>query len=250
MRTVTLNKEDIGKGSLILVNHVYPIKHNTDNHLTTVDGRYTDIRLEMKASTLLSRLLESIGSQDNIIPVSGYRSREDQEKIYSDSLLENGMDFTHKYVALPDQSEHQTGLAIDLGENSESIDFIRPRFPYTGICGIFRSKAAQYGFIERYGKGKEEVTGISHEPWHFRYVGYPHSQIIKDNRMSLEEYVQYLKKFHYNGKHYFVQEKTKMIEVFYVQAQSDNTTIDLPDNDLFQVSGNNVDGFIVTLWRH
>lgn len=249
MRALTIFKEDIWKGSLILVNYEHPIKSDTKIPLMSVDTKYKDIRMETKASTLLSRLLESIGSKDKIIPVSGYRSRAEQEKIYADSLKENGKDFTRKYVALPGRSEHQTGLAIDLGESSSSIDFIRPEFPYTGICGEFRRKAAQYGFIERYEIGKEMTTGISHEPWHFRYVGYPHSQIIKNNQMSLEEYIQYIKQFPHDGKHYFLKENARMTEVFYVQGTSDKTMINLPDNDLFQVSGNNEDGFIVTLWR-
>lgn len=77
-------------------------------------------------------------SGDSIVPVSGYRSLNEQMDIYNDSLKDNGEDFTRKYVALPKHSEHQTGLAIDLGLNKEKIDFIRPDFPYDGICGTFR----------------------------------------------------------------------------------------------------------------
>lgn len=249
MRTVNLYKDDVGRGSLILVNLNHPIKSSMKIPLMPVDAEYKDICMETKASTLLSRLLDTIGSKGKIIPVSGYRSKEEQEQIYEESLKENGMEFTRKYVALPDRSEHQTGLAIDLSEKSETIDFIRPDFPYTGICGEFRQKAARYGFIERYAKGKERTTGISHEPWHFRYVGYPHSQIIKNYHMSLEEYIEHMKEFPYEGKHYFLKEKSRMTEVFYVRKDSHKTTIDLPDNDLYQISGNNVDGFIVTLWR-
>ena len=82
-------------------------------------------------------------------------------------------------MALPGCSEHQTGLAIDLGKAAGYIDFIRPAFPYDGVCGRFRRLAARYGFIERYQRGKEEVTGISAEPWHFRYVGAPHAQLME-----------------------------------------------------------------------
>lgn len=81
-------------------------------------------------------------------------------------------------------SEHQTGLAIDLAENKEQIDFICPHFPYTGICGEFRAAAPRFGFIERYVSGKEQITGIGAEPWHFRYVGYPHSVIMAEKNYS------------------------------------------------------------------
>jgi len=212
MRTITLNEFDIFHGPLILVNKDYPIQNKNNLNLVPYSPEYKEVQLEA---------------------VSGYRSKEEQEEIFENSLLENGVEFTHKYVAFPDQSEHQTGLAIDLGENSDSIDFIRPKFPYTGICGEFRSKAAQYGFIERYSKGKETMTGIAHEPWHFRYVGYPHSYIIEYNGLSLEEYIQFIKAYPYEGE----------------PLSTDKTVIELSNNDLYQISGNNVDGFIVTVWR-
>ena len=85
--------------------------------------------------------------------------------------MENGEEFTNQFVARPGHSEHQTGLAIDLGLKQPDIDFLRPYFPYKGICQTFRELSTDYGFIERYPAGKEAITGIAHEPWHFRYVG-------------------------------------------------------------------------------
>ena len=108
-------------------------------------------------------------------------------------MAEHGETFTRQYVALPGCSEHQTGLAIDLGKAAGYIDFIRPAFPYDGVCGRFRRLAARYGFIERYQRGKEEVTGISAEPWHFRYVGAPHAQLMETNGLCLEEYRDFLR---------------------------------------------------------
>ena len=70
----------------------------------------------------------------------------------------------------------------------EHMDFICPEFPYDGICGHFRALAPDYGFILRYTKEKEAITGISEEPWHFRYVGVPHARIITDRGLCLEEY--------------------------------------------------------------
>ncbi|MFQ9679543.1 MAG: alanine racemase [Ruthenibacterium lactatiformans] len=107
----------------------------------------------------------------------------------SDSVRDNGLEFTQKYVALPGCSEHETGLAIDVGEAREVIDFIRPAFPDTGVCAAFRRAAARYGFIERYPKGAQAVTGIGHEPWHFRYVGWPHAGLMAQRGVTLEEYI-------------------------------------------------------------
>lgn len=252
MRSIIVKQSEVHKGTLILVNQKHPLKFANKNfelQLVPVDGGPADILMEVKASTLLAQLIRSIQGEKSIVPVSGYRNHAQQEKIYRDSLLENGKEFTKQYVAKPNQSEHQTGLAIDLGKRSDTIDFIRPDFPYSGICGSLRQKAAQYGFIERYGKGKESITGISHEPWHFRYVGYPHAQIMQDNQFSLEEYVEYIKEFSAEQKHFYMKQGENHMEVFYVNAKSGETRIPLPDGSLHQISGNNVDGFIVTLWR-
>ena len=110
-----------------------------------------------------------------------------------DSIRENGPAFTKKFVALPGHSEHETGLAIDLAKRQPGIDFICPEFPRDGSFGVFRDKLPRYGFIERYLEGKENITGIGAEPWHFRYVGFPHSAIIAERGMVLEEYIEFLK---------------------------------------------------------
>lgn len=148
-----------------------------------------DIYLARPAAEALQALLAAIGANGRIVPVSGWRSGAEQADIYNTSLRENGAAFTQKYVALPGHSEHQTGLAIDLGLNRGTLDFIRPAFPQWGICGAFRRHAAEYGFVLRYPKGKEGVTGIAHEPWHFRYVGVPHAAAMASNRLCLEEYL-------------------------------------------------------------
>lgn len=157
--------------------------------LIPVHEDYPDILLEREAVCALSRIMEQLGGWEFIVPVSGWRSLEEQLGIYEKSLRENGTEFTTKFVAMPGHSEHQTGLAIDLGLRQPEIDFIRPAFPYEGICQKFRELAPAYGFIERYPKGKEQITGIAHEPWHFRYVNTPHSEIMTSKELTLEEYL-------------------------------------------------------------
>ncbi len=194
--------------------------------------------------------------KESIALVSGYRSEKEQTDIYESSLQENGAEFTAKFVALPNHSEHQTGLAIDLGLEKENIDFICPDFPYEGICEKFRAVAPQYGFIERYRKGKENITKIAPEPWHFRYVGFPHSAIISENNFALEEYIEYLKQFSANGEHLKYDNGRTYFEIFYVQAKkAGSTKIILPYHTdgaapAYEISGNNVDGFVVTCIMH
>jgi D-alanyl-D-alanine dipeptidase/carboxypeptidase len=244
-----LLKEQMHRGELILINSKHPVRENISNKLIPLIPKSNDILLDAQAASMLTHLMREIEHEDEIIPVSGYRPKQEQDAIYKESIKNNGEEFTRKYVALPGRSEHQTGFAIDLGENKEDVDFICPDFPYTGIYGKFREKASRYGFIERYQRGKEKITGISHEPWHFRYVGYPHAEIIRDKGICLEEYIDLIKKYRFEDKRLIFSHKNRKIEMFYAPASGDETYVTVPDDMPYQVSGNNVDGFIITIWN-
>ena len=249
MKTIELEKEEIYCGNLLLVNKNYPLRDNNVKGLVPADVRFPNILMKRDAANVLQLIFEKISAGNSIVPVSGYRSLEEQTAIYDGSLKNNGENFTRKYVALPNHSEHQTGLAIDLGLNKKDIDFIRPDFPYDGICDEFRRAAPDYGFTQRYAKDKEEITGISHEPWHFRYVGYPHSKIIEENSFSLEEYTEFIKAYREDCKLVYKEAFGAEEEIYYIPANNDKTLIAIPENCVYQISGNNIDGFIVTVWR-
>lgn len=234
----------IHNGLLILVNAEHPIQHMERPVLApAVPG--SDILLDTRAAAMLSGLISRIGAAGEIVPVSGWRSEAEQREIWDGSMSESGEEFTRKYVALPGCSEHQTGLAIDLALRADNIDFIRPEFPYDGVCGRFRALAADYGFVERYQGGKEGVTGIAAEPWHFRYVGRPHARIMCEMGLCLEEYVEYLRAYPYPERLLEVRGEVYEAEVGFAGARD---ALGLPDAP-YQVSGNNVDGYIYTLWR-
>lgn len=243
MRTVHLSREQVFTGPLLLVNGEHPLKNTAPARLAPVDRRHPDILLEYRAVQLLAACIQKAGGAGEIVPVSGWRSQEEQQRIWDGSMAESGETFTRQYVAVPGCSEHQTGLAIDLGKAARHIDFIRPAFPYDGVCGRFRRLAARYGFIERYQQGKEEITGIAHEPWHFRYVGTPHAQLMAEHGLCLEEYRDFLRQ----GPQSCLLSDGRMAQVFYVPSTGAITDAALPDG-CCQVSGDNVDGFIVTAW--
>ena len=261
MKAVTLHREQVYTGSLLLVNARYPLRKPVEpeqirpleqNKIRPEQNTGPDHRkvcLERKTALVLETLFTTIGSGSSILPVSGFRTRQEQEHLYASSLAEHGKDFTESYVASPGHSEHETGLAIDLALNREPVDFLRPYFPQDGICGRFRSKAASYGFVERYPKGKEALTKIAPEPWHFRYVGLPHASIMESHGFCLEEYLDYLKEFPYEGRHLEVRIENKCFEIFYKKAEEDLTMLTLPGYLPFQVSGDNREGFLFTLWR-
>lgn len=242
-----LAQDRIYSGSLILVNAEYRYRGKSDDLLIPVHDSAPDILLNRRAAVLLSQLMQEIDGWRHIVPVSGWRSQEEQQAIWDDTVRESGLEFTRKYVAVPGHSEHQTGLAIDLGLRQEHVDFICPEFPYSGICQTFRERAAKYGFILRYPAGKEHITGIGHEPWHFRYVGVPHAEIMAQEGLTLEEYTDFLTRFPYGGEPYRHIKDGKAIHVSYISAAT--TLVNLPENAPFALSGNNRDGYILTEWR-
>lgn len=251
MKTVTLKPHLVHAGNLILVNAQYPYRSDIVwQELAPVNQEACDIMLNDQVVKVLSTLMERLHGWDQIAAVSGWRSMEEQVEIYESSLKENGKDFTEKYVALPGHSEHQTGLAIDLAQKQEHIDFIRPDFPYTGICQTFRQQALTYGFIERYPRGREASTGIAHEPWHFRYVGSPHAEIMADHCFVLEEYITFLRENPYGASPYLHKANGQCVAVSYLKAnEAADTQFEIDDTVPYSISGNNIDGFIITQWR-
>ena len=265
--TIKIDDRQIRQGNLILVNGSFPWMPSDFPPLMPLKGpgscHEKTIRLQTTAAVILAAIFQAIHSKESIVPVSGYRDFLHQRQIYESSLLEKGVSFTMKYVAMPGCSEHQTGLAIDLGLKQEAVDYICPDFPYEGICEEFRKKALFYGFIERYKTHKEAVTGISAEPWHFRYVGYPHSLIMEEMDLSLEEYIRFLKGFPYEGSHFYYHTGGLKFEIFFADlaepselfAQFSSSPavrrqreIRLDESKAFQISGNNDDGCIFTVW--
>lgn len=249
MKAVVIPAKSVHSGKLILVNAQHPYRDkNTDGTLVTVCTG-SEILLERRAAVLFDKLMTAINGWPQIDAVSGWRSHREQQSIYLKSLLQNGIDFTKQYVAKPGHSEHQTGLAIDLGLSKSQPDFIRPDFPYSGICRKFREKAAEYGFIERYPKGKEAVTGIAHEPWHFRYVGAPHAAVMTRLDLTLEEYSDFIKQYRYGENYFPFRSGAQLIKISYLKAETgDDLETELDDSVPYSVSGNNTDGFILTEW--
>lgn len=242
MRTLTRTT-----GALLLVNAVHSMPTYTAPDLVCVDPRWPEIQMERRAAGLLNACIRAVGGEKAIVPVSGWRSQEEQQAIWDDTLVKEGEAFTRQYVALPGCSEHQTGLAIDLGLASEEIDFIRPNFPYSGVCGAFRKQAANYGFILRYPAGKEAVTGIAHEPWHFRYVGVPHARFMAEQGIVLEEYVAMLRR-DYSRRPLTVCAASHVFHIWYCdETVREDLLSEL--GSYCQVSEDNCGGFVVTTWR-
>lgn len=244
---MALEPKEIHRGPLICVNKVHPLVTNiSKNNLAEVAP---GVCLEKQAARMYEAVIEEIGAESQIlpvIPVSGYRSQMAQESLFADALLKYGEAHTNTYVALPGCSEHQTGLALDVAEKADAIDWITPSFPDRGTCRRFRETAVQYGFILRYPQGREKITGIGYEPWHFRYVGIPHAELITKFDFTLEEYLQWIKAFPWGRYPYRFESGERIAEIGYVPARGE--AVELPYGDPYVISGNNMDGYVVAAW--
>lgn len=119
---------------------------------------------------------------------STYRSYWRQDRLYNNYVYEYGAEKADTFSARAGFSEHQTGLAFDIGGLDRSL-WAQDDFRYTEEAKWLSENAYKYGFILRYPEGKEWITGYQYESWHFRYIGVEHSINFKDSDLTLEEYV-------------------------------------------------------------
>lgn len=131
----------------------------------------------------LQRLIKAANKAGHAMPIlSGYRSYDEQVYLYDMYCKRDGQEAADRYSARPGTSEHQSGLAFDIG----AIDNYYGEQP----GGIWLEKhCADFGFIIRFPQGKEHITGYMYEPWHVRYVGVEHAKYIMSHNLCLEEYL-------------------------------------------------------------
>jgi D-alanyl-D-alanine carboxypeptidase len=229
---ISLQDQSLYYGDLILINKDSKLQQNPTN-LTILPKDLTEnvlIDSEYKVQQNLIEPLKQMfeaAQEDGIQHFkinSAYRSGKLQQQLYEQKGAE---------YALPSgYSEHQTGLSMDIGSTQGTMD-------KTMEGKWLEEHAADFGFILRYPENKINITGIAFEPWHFRYVGLPHSVMMKQKDMSLEEYIKYLK-----------DEKDYTIKVdgmkYFVQYVENSNQTKIPDTAKFVVSGDNLDGFIIT----
>lgn len=125
----------------------------------------------------------------DLMLVSGYRSYDLQSSIYNNNIKNKGEAWTSQFSAKPGQSEHQTGLAIDISSVSQGGGLYQS-FGDTEEGKWLKENCANYGFILRFLKDKEDITGYTYEPWHFRYVGVDVAKYIMKNNLTFEEYLK------------------------------------------------------------
>lgn len=271
--TIVVDNSTIDEGDLILVNYEHEYK-KVDS--VTLKNAYNEKTGKLKvSSTTISMVPEAFDALeemvialeedtgcDDLLLNSGYRNTESQTYIYNTNVAENGEEYAQAYVAQPGYSEHHTGLACDLTfytDDGQIISIADHEYGYwLGVNCI------ENGFVRRYPSDKVDITKIAYEAWHFRYVGVPHAYAMTEFDYCLEEYIDAVKAYTSDTTMLYVKKNARVDEVtvdslpteggwlvYFVPASDGETTdIKLPRGEKYtnyEISGNNVDGFIVTI---
>jgi D-alanyl-D-alanine carboxypeptidase len=147
-----------------------------------------NMHLRSEAASAMQNLIERANSEGvNLMLVSGYRSYATQVSTYNSYVASDGQAAADTYSARPGHSEHQTGLAADLGAVSGSCQ-LDACFGDTAEGKWLAANSYKFGFIVRYGKGNDKLTGYQYEPWHVRYVGKELAEQIQSSGQTLEQF--------------------------------------------------------------
>ena len=180
---------------LILVNKQNPVPDDFEPELSNINGsQLADSRIIED----IYRMMDAAADDGvDLMICSAYRSYDRQKMLFNNKLnklMSSGMTYLEAYkygsmnVTVPGTSEHHLGLALDI--LSGSYTTMNDGFGDTKAGKWLAENAPEYGFILRYPKGKEEITGIVYEPWHFRYVGTSYAKDITQRGVCLEEYLK------------------------------------------------------------
>lgn len=250
---ISVDNSTVNKGYLILVNpwHEY-VFDNDENIVSLYRNKDKSPHYGLATAAIscdayvFSRLNEFVDAyyeatgDDGTIINSGHRTYEEQEDILTSRIEKVGEEEAYKYVAIPGYSEHHTGYALDIvsHQNSKGSQW------YVDNCWL-------YGFIHRYPEDKQDITGIYYEYWHFRYVGVPHAEIMMSNGIVLEEYINMLYSYSYDSPLVFETQDGVTYQIYYAACNGEptdggKTDIYVPVGVEYDISGNNVDGFIIT----
>ena len=174
---------DIDSWEYVLVNAEHSIGEYAPE-LGEFEGQKLDQRiLEPMQSFVAGARAEGL----SVFLSSGYRGYEEQQYLFNRKVEQYGEEQAATIVSRPGTSEHQTGLACDITD--EYYELKNESLENTALYQWMSRHCQEYGFIVRYPKDKEEITGIIYEPWHFRYVGVEAATYMAEQNLCLEEFV-------------------------------------------------------------
>lgn len=187
---------DISKDNLLIVNKYYNLREDyAPKDLVNISNQYyygeNHKMRKVAYQAFIDMWNAAYEKEIYLIINSSYRTFEEQKKVYDDYKNSNGTTYADGIAARPGYSEHQTGLALDIfsKENTTTSNFKDSKAHKWLVENAYR-----FGFIERYKKEFENITGFSEEAWHWRYVGIEAATYIHENNITLEEYYAYFVK--------------------------------------------------------
>lgn len=183
---------DLSKGMLTLVNKFYYLDSNyIPENIVSADSKYTsgNGKLNKTAYENFVKMADAANNEGLTLKITtGYRDYNFQSILYNNYVKADGVKNADTYSARPGYSEHQLGYSADL-TNANHVGF--DEFEYTKEYEWLQNNAYKYGFIMRYPKDKEYITGYIFESWHYRYVGVEIASYIYENNITYEEYYVY-----------------------------------------------------------
>ncbi len=179
---------NIGKNTILVNKYYYLDKDYEPDNLEPISKVYalSGMKLVSEAKEAFEEMAKDASKEDlEIIAMSSYRSYDYQIDLYNRYKRQDGIEKADSYSGRPGHSEHQTGLAVDVYDGELNYT----EFEQTKEFDWMQEHAHEYGFILRFPKEKENETGYIYESWHYRYVGKKIAKYIKENNISLEEYI-------------------------------------------------------------
>ena len=163
--------------------------NNENNFHNFIDPNHKPMISKKVYPYFLKMKEDALKEGHNLVLDSGYRSYQYQKNIWDDYIEKYGLEKTKELVAPPGASEHQSGLAFDVAFMREN-KFVEHVTDDLEETKWMIKNAHKYGFILRYPKGKENITGFKFEPWHYRYIGKEFATYLYQNNLTLEEYLK------------------------------------------------------------
>ena len=183
-------------GTLFLINREYMITADyipDDLVMPDVRRNSSSVMMRREAAEALEALFNAAKEEQGytLTAVSGYRSYQTQQNIYNRRVKNAGKAKADQFVALPGSSEHQLGLAMDVGRRTNTK--LKASFGNSPEGKWLAENCYRFGFILRYKQEWVETTGYAYEPWHIRYVGREHALRIQELDIPFEEYIALLR---------------------------------------------------------
>lgn len=150
------------------------------------------MKVQKRIEAQLRALFDAAEQDGNELMLSSaFRSIAEQQKLYDAFVQERGVEMAKQYVLAPGASEHHTGLSVDFSTASSACESDSDKCSLSVADAEWLDEnAARFGFIQRYPEGKQPITGIAFEPWHFRYVGVPMAQAVSTSGLTYDEVVR------------------------------------------------------------